>query len=96
MHLIQTYRTQVAQSTSSMWLLRSHHSIRSSQVLFSTTQKLIQHQIINYTDILKWLREVLVCRNTFLLKHRDHANIGSHQAICKHAHIKLEVSVLCP
>ena len=63
----------------------------SSQVLFSTTQKLIQHQIINYTDILKWLREVLVCRNTFLLKHRDHANIGSHQAICKHAHIKLEV-----
>ncbi|XP_037071704.1 neurofibromin-like [Pollicipes pollicipes] len=63
----------------------------SSQVLFSTTQKLIQHQIMNYTDILKWLREVLVCRNTFLLKHRDHANIGSHQAICKHAHIKLEV-----
>ena len=60
-------------------------------MLFSTTQKLIQHQIINYTDILKWLREVLVCRNTFLLKHRDHANIGSHQAICKHAHIKLEV-----
>ena len=31
----------------------------SSQVLFSISQKLIQHQIVNYTDILRWLREVL-------------------------------------
>lgn len=64
----------------------------SSQVLFSISQKLIQHQIINYTDILKWLREILVCRNEFLAKHKDYANMGSQIAICKQAHIKLEVS----
>ncbi|KAK7864725.1 hypothetical protein R5R35_013611 [Gryllus longicercus] len=63
----------------------------SSQVLFSISQKLIQHQIVNYTDILKWLREILVCRNAFLLRHKDYANVGSQIAICKQAHIKLEV-----
>ncbi|CAH1393434.1 unnamed protein product [Nezara viridula] len=63
----------------------------SSQVLFSISQKLIQHQIVNYTDILKWLREILVCRNEFLSHHKDYANVGSHIAICKQAHIKLEV-----
>nr|CAD7452027.1 unnamed protein product [Timema tahoe] len=62
----------------------------SSQVLFSISQKLIQHQIMNYTDILKWLREILVCRNSFLLRHKDYANLGSQIAICKQAHIKLE------
>ncbi|XP_068081132.1 neurofibromin [Anabrus simplex] len=63
----------------------------SSQVLFSISQKLIQHQILNYTDVLKWLREILVCRNAFLLRHKDYANVGSQIAICKQAHIKLEV-----
>ncbi|XP_072402893.1 neurofibromin isoform X3 [Diabrotica undecimpunctata] len=63
----------------------------SSQVMFSISQKLIQHQIMNYTDILKWLREVLICRNAFLAKHKDYANLGSSIAICKQAHIKLEV-----
>ncbi|KAF5294854.1 hypothetical protein FQA39_LY00338 [Lamprigera yunnana] len=63
----------------------------SSQVLFSISQKLIQHQILNYTDILKWLREILVCRNAFLSKHKEYANLGSQIAICKQAHIKLEV-----
>lgn len=63
----------------------------SSQVMFSISQKLIQHQISNYTDILKWLREILICRNAFLLKHKDYANLGSSIAICKQAHIKLEV-----
>ncbi|XP_066962551.1 neurofibromin isoform X3 [Macrobrachium rosenbergii] len=68
----------------------------SSQVLFSISQKLIQHQIINYTEILKWLRDILVCRNAFLLRHKDYANcnIGAHIAICKQAHIKLEVVFL--
>lgn len=49
--------------------------------------------IINYTEILKWLRDILVCRNAFLLRHKDYANcnIGAHIAICKQAHIKLEV-----
>lgn len=67
-------------------------SLFSSQVLFSISQKLIQHQIMNYTDILKWLREILICRNAFLMKHKEYANLGSQIAICKQAHIKLEVS----
>ena len=64
----------------------------SSQVLFSISQKLIQHQIANYTDVLKWLREILICRNTFLQRHKDYANVGSTIAICRQAHIKLEVN----
>lgn len=63
----------------------------SSQVLFSISQKLIQHQIMNYTDILKWLREILICRNAFLSRHKEYANLGSQIPICKQAHIKLEV-----
>jgi hypothetical protein len=66
----------------------------SSQVLFTISQKLIQHQIMNYTDILKWLRDILMCRNAFLFRHKDYANLGSQVAICKQAHIKLEVSKL--
>ncbi|XP_013381612.1 neurofibromin-like [Lingula anatina] len=63
----------------------------SSQVLFSISQKLIQHQIVNYTEILKWLREILICRNNFLQRHKDYANVGSNIPICRQAHIKLEV-----
>lgn len=63
----------------------------SSQVLFSISQKLIQHQILNYTDILRWLREILICRNAFLSRNKDYANVGSQITICKQAHIKLEV-----
>lgn len=63
----------------------------SSKVLFSISQKLIQHQIANYTDILKWLREILIYRNAFLQRNKDYANVGSEVAICKQAHIKLEV-----
>lgn len=63
----------------------------SSQVLFSISQKLIQHQIANYTDVLKWLKEILICRNTFLQRHKEYANVGSQIAICRQAHIKLEV-----
>ncbi|XP_078047800.1 neurofibromin 1 [Augochlora pura] len=65
----------------------------SSQVLFSISQKLIQHQIVNYTCILKWLREILICRNAFLAQHKDYANVGSQIAICKQAHIKMEVAL---
>lgn len=46
---------------------------------------------MNYTDILKWLREILICRNAFLSRHKEYANLGSQIAICKQAHIKLEV-----
>ncbi len=66
----------------------------SSQVLFSISQKLIQHQIYNYTEILKWLREILICRNHFLQKHKDYAYVGSNIRICRQAHIKLEVQLL--
>ncbi|CAL1527010.1 unnamed protein product, partial [Lymnaea stagnalis] len=63
----------------------------SSQVLFYISQRLIQHQIVNYTEILKWLREILVCRNRFLQKHSANANMGSNIPVCRQAHIKLEV-----
>ncbi|XP_018362342.1 PREDICTED: neurofibromin isoform X1 [Trachymyrmex cornetzi] len=66
----------------------------SSQVVFSISQKLIQHQIFNYTTILKWLREILSCRNAFLSQCEDYANAESHFVISKQAHIKLEVMCL--
>lgn len=59
-------------------------------MLFSISQKLIQHQIYNYTEILKWLREILICHNNFLQKHKEYANVGSNIPICRQAHIKLE------
>ncbi|XP_008485387.1 neurofibromin-like, partial [Diaphorina citri] len=62
-----------------------------SQVLFAISQKLIQHQIENYTDILKWLRQILICKNQFLTNHKDYANVGCHLPICKQAHMKLEI-----
>jgi len=65
----------------------------SSQVLYSMSQKLTfkQHLIVNYTDILKWLRKILECRNQFLKRHKESANVGSQIALCKQAHLKLEV-----
>ncbi|XP_061381532.1 neurofibromin isoform X2 [Danaus plexippus] len=63
----------------------------SSQVLYNICQKLIQRQISNYREVLRWLRDVLTCRNEFLAKHKEYANIGSQIPICKQAHIKLEV-----
>ncbi|CAF0862260.1 unnamed protein product [Didymodactylos carnosus] len=63
----------------------------SSQVLFSISQKLVLHQIYNYTSVLKWLREILVLRNTFLLHHKDNAYLGSNIPMAKHAHMKLEI-----
>lgn len=54
---------------------------------------MIQHLIVNYTDILKWLKQILTCRNEFLLRHKEYANVGTHIPICKQAHIKLEVRV---
>ncbi|KAL0809300.1 hypothetical protein ABMA28_011514 [Loxostege sticticalis] len=63
----------------------------SSQVLYNISQKLIQRQIGNYREVLRWLRDILTCRNEFLTKHKDYANVGSQVPICKQAHIKLEV-----
>ncbi|CAK1546447.1 unnamed protein product [Leptosia nina] len=66
----------------------------SSQVVYSISQKLIQRQISNYREVLRWLRDVLICRNEFLSKHKEYANVGSQIPICKQAHIKLEVVFL--
>ncbi|XP_008274602.1 neurofibromin isoform X2 [Stegastes partitus] len=42
----------------------------SSQVLFIICRKLIGQQMVNGTEVLKWLREILICRNKFLLKNK--------------------------
>uniref|UniRef100_A0A3Q3R8S4 Neurofibromin 1b n=1 Tax=Monopterus albus TaxID=43700 RepID=A0A3Q3R8S4_MONAL len=42
----------------------------SSQVLFLICRKLIGQQMVNGTEVLKWLREILICRNKFLLKNK--------------------------
>ncbi|XP_036370881.1 neurofibromin isoform X2 [Octopus sinensis] len=72
----------------------------SSQVLTSVSQKLIQNQLnpnppgappmANNTEILKWLHEILICRNSFLQKHSINANLGSNITICTDSHIVLE------
>ncbi|GBP42984.1 Neurofibromin [Eumeta japonica] len=48
-------------------------------------------QIGNYREVLRWLRDILTCRNEFLARHKEYANVGSQIPICKQAHIKLEV-----
>ncbi|XP_067253752.1 neurofibromin isoform X2 [Chanodichthys erythropterus] len=63
----------------------------SSQVLFYICRNLFGHQLINSTEILKWLREILICRNKFLLRNKDRATAGSNIAICRQAQTKLEV-----
>ncbi|TNN01408.1 hypothetical protein fugu_010790 [Takifugu bimaculatus] len=42
----------------------------SSQVLFLICRRLTSQQMVNGTDVLKWLREILICRNKFLLKNK--------------------------
>ncbi|XP_056592096.1 neurofibromin isoform X2 [Triplophysa dalaica] len=63
----------------------------SSQVLFFICKKLFGHQLINSTEILKWLREILICRNKFLLRNKDRVTAGSNIAICRQAQTELEV-----
>ncbi|KAG7470552.1 hypothetical protein MATL_G00115000 [Megalops atlanticus] len=63
----------------------------SSQVLYLICKKLIGHQMINSTEILKWLREILICWNKFLLKNKECATQGSGIPICRQAQTKLEV-----
>uniref|UniRef100_A0A4W3I9K3 Neurofibromin n=1 Tax=Callorhinchus milii TaxID=7868 RepID=A0A4W3I9K3_CALMI len=78
----------------------------SSQVLFFICKKLIAHQMLNSTEILKWLREILICRNKFLLKNKtasshclyhhlfcSSATLGSGIPICRQAQTKLEVAL---
>lgn len=49
---------------------KTFDSLFSSQVLFLICKKLINQQIINGTEVLKWLREILIYRNKFLLKNK--------------------------
>ncbi|XP_062393338.1 neurofibromin isoform X4 [Sardina pilchardus] len=65
----------------------------SSQVLFFICKKLIGHQMMNNTEILKWLREILICRNKFLLRNKERATAGSGIPICRHAQTVLEVGL---
>ncbi|XP_046892611.1 neurofibromin isoform X2 [Hypomesus transpacificus] len=63
----------------------------SSQVLSTICDKLISHQLVNSTEVLKWLREILIRRNKFLLKNKECATHGSCIPICRRAQTKLEV-----
>ncbi|KAM5179674.1 neurofibromin isoform 2-T2 [Mantella aurantiaca] len=63
----------------------------SSQMIFYICKKLIGHQMLNSTEVLKWLREILICRNKFLLKNKECAAVGSAIPICRQAQTKLEV-----
>uniref|UniRef100_A0A668ASB0 Neurofibromin 1 n=1 Tax=Myripristis murdjan TaxID=586833 RepID=A0A668ASB0_9TELE len=53
----------------------------SSQVLFLICRKLIGHQMVNGTEVLKWLREILICRNKFLLKNKVNLLSLTHRAL---------------
>lgn len=47
-------------------------------MLFLICRKLIGQQMVNGTEVLKWLREILICRNKFLLKNKVQSHV-SHQ-----------------
>uniref|UniRef100_A0A673WT45 Neurofibromin n=1 Tax=Salmo trutta TaxID=8032 RepID=A0A673WT45_SALTR len=64
----------------------------SSQVLFFICKKLVGHQMINSTEILKWLREILICRNKFLLRNK----VG-YCVVCYVFHLPISVVLtVCP
>ncbi|XP_076842769.1 neurofibromin isoform X1 [Brachyhypopomus gauderio] len=65
----------------------------SSEVLVYICTKLIGHQLISSTEILKWLREILICRSKFLLRNKERATVGSAIPNCRLAQAKLEVSL---
>ncbi|XP_033102145.1 neurofibromin-like, partial [Anneissia japonica] len=66
----------------------------SYQVLFSVSQKLINQQIMNVIDILKWFSEVLALRNKFLNKFKDHATVSQYIPNMSKAQNVLEVVFL--
>uniref|UniRef100_A0A8C5SAB8 Neurofibromin 1 n=1 Tax=Laticauda laticaudata TaxID=8630 RepID=A0A8C5SAB8_LATLA len=53
----------------------------------------ISNQILSSTEILKWLREILICRNKFLLKNKESTVGCSGTPICRQAQTKLEVAL---
>ncbi|XP_070572256.1 neurofibromin-like [Ptychodera flava] len=58
----------------------------SSQVLFIISEKLMNHLIVNSTEMLKWLKQILSHRNQFLKKYKEHVI-----PVQKQAQNKLEV-----
>nr|XP_056721569.1 neurofibromin isoform X2 [Euleptes europaea] len=50
----------------------------SSQMLFCICKRLTTNQIISSTEILKWLREIMICRNKFLLKNKQSDRSSCH------------------
>uniref|UniRef100_H9GEJ9 Neurofibromin 1 n=1 Tax=Anolis carolinensis TaxID=28377 RepID=H9GEJ9_ANOCA len=65
----------------------------SSQMLFCICKRLTSNQILSSTEILKWLREILICRNKFLLKNKESTVGCSGTQICRQAQTKLEVAL---
>uniref|UniRef100_A0A915KNP1 Neurofibromin n=1 Tax=Romanomermis culicivorax TaxID=13658 RepID=A0A915KNP1_ROMCU len=49
-------------------------------------------ELPNYSEILRWLRHLLICRNAYLLNNREVANFGSNESLCKKASAKLETT----
>ncbi|XP_029467778.1 neurofibromin isoform X5 [Rhinatrema bivittatum] len=65
----------------------------SSKMLYYICKTLIGANMLNSTEILKWLREIFICRNKFLLKNKESATAGSSIPICRQAQAKLEVAL---
>ncbi|KAM6466311.1 neurofibromin isoform 3-T3 [Liasis olivaceus] len=65
----------------------------SSQMLFCICKRLTSNQILSSTEILKWLREILICRNKFLLKNKESTAGCSGTPVCCRAQTKLEVAL---
>uniref|UniRef100_A0A3Q0RVP7 Neurofibromin 1 n=1 Tax=Amphilophus citrinellus TaxID=61819 RepID=A0A3Q0RVP7_AMPCI len=66
----------------------------SSQVLFLICRKLIGQQIVNGTEVLKWLREILICRNKFLLKNKVQSHFLVHITLVYAPVSKLECATM--
>ncbi|XP_048582480.1 neurofibromin-like isoform X2 [Nematostella vectensis] len=65
----------------------------SSHVLVSVAEVLNNHGS-HSTRMLKYLKELIICKNEFLRRHREHASTGSHIPICSLAQTKLEAVFL--
>ncbi|KAK3754965.1 hypothetical protein QZH41_017349 [Actinostola sp. cb2023] len=64
------------------WEISSHVFVAISDILINHTPK--------STQLLKYLKELIRCKNEFLSRHKDHASTGCHIPVCSSAHNKLE------
>lgn len=65
--------------------------IISSNVLYSIAQRLTSRHIMNFCEVLRWLKEILICRNNYLKQRRDRLDLTGLPKIWHQALIKLEV-----